>query len=76
MVWYGMVWYGMVWYGMVWYGMVWYGIMWYCLAFRSVNKLKTPKATKQKKAVKNKNLEPSPKWKSIGFGNDILEKEK
>ena len=42
---------------------------------RSMNKLKSQKATKQKKTGKAKNLEPSPKWKSIGFGNDILEKE-
>ena len=46
------------------------------LLFRSMNKLKTQKATKQKKTGKSKNLEPSPKWKSIGFENDILEKEK
>ena len=43
---------------------------------RDVNKLKALKTPKQKKAGKCKTLEPSPKWKSIGFGNEILEKEK
>jgi hypothetical protein len=60
---------------MVWYGTV-YGMVIFGLRFRSMNKLKSQKATKQKKTGKTKNLEPSPKWKSIGFGNDILEKEK
>ncbi|XP_028392916.1 armadillo repeat-containing protein 4-like [Dendronephthya gigantea] len=41
---------------------------------KSINRIKTPEKSKQK-SRKSKNIEPSPKWKSIGFGNDILEKE-
>lgn len=31
--------------------------------------------TQKKKGGKGRNLEPSQKWKNIGFGDDLLEKE-
>lgn len=44
--------------------------------FRTTNTANAPtKTNKSKKKPKPKHLEPSPKWKSVGLGNNSIEKE-